>query len=89
MSAQISGLNQAARNANDGVSMIQTAESAYVEVGDMLQRMRQIAVQSASETYAASSRTALNLEWQALAKRLIVSQSNNMERIPITRWYSW
>ena len=66
MSAQISGLNQAARNANDGVSMIQTAESAYVEVGDMLQRMRQLAVQSASETYASSDRTALNLEWQAL-----------------------
>ena len=70
MSAQISGLNQAARNANDGVSMIQTAESAYVEVGDMLQRMRQIAVQSASETYAASDRTALNLEWQALAEEI-------------------
>ena len=66
MSAQISGLNQAARNANDGVSMIQTAESAYVEVGDMLQRMRELAVQSASETYASSDRTALNLEWQAL-----------------------
>ena len=70
MSAQISGLNQAARNANDGVSMIQTAESAYVEVGDMLQRMRQIAVQSASETYAASDRTALNLEWQALQEEI-------------------
>ena len=70
MSAQISGLNQAARNANDGVSMIQTAESAYVEVGDMLQRMRQIAVQSASETYATSDRTALNLEWQALAEEI-------------------
>ncbi len=66
MSAQISGLSQAARNANDGVSMIQTAESAYVEVGDMLQRMRQLAVQSSSETYASSDRTALNLEWQAL-----------------------
>ena len=70
MSAQISGLSQAARNANDGVSMIQTAESAYVEVGDMLQRMRQIAVQSASETYAASDRTALNLEWQALQEEI-------------------
>ena len=77
MSAQISGLSQAARNANDGVSMIQTAESAYVEVGDMLQRMRQIAVQSASETYAASDRTALNLEWQALQEEIdrISSQS--------------
>ena len=48
MSAQISGLDQAARNANDGISMIQTAESAYIEVSDMLQRMRQLAIQAAS-----------------------------------------
>ena len=39
-SNQIAGLNQAARNANDGISMIQTAEGAYVEVGEMLQRMQ-------------------------------------------------
>ena len=70
MSSQITGLTQAARNANDGVSMIQTAEAAYVEVGDMLQRMREIAVQSASETYATSDRTALDLEWQALADEI-------------------
>jgi flagellin len=70
MSSQITGLTQAARNANDGVSMIQTAEAAYVEVGDMLQRMREIAVQSASETYANSDRTALDLEWQALADEI-------------------
>ena len=70
MSSQITGLSQAARNANDGVSMIQTAEAAYVEVGDMLQRMREIAVQSASETYATSDRTALDLEWQALADEI-------------------
>ena len=49
MSAQISGLDQAARNANDGISMIQTAESAYIEVSDMLQRMRQLAIQAASK----------------------------------------
>ena len=66
MASQITGLSQAARNASDGVSMIQTAESAYIEVGDMLQRMRQIAVQAASETYATSDRTALDLEFQAL-----------------------
>ena len=70
MASQITGLSQAARNANDGVSMIQTAEAAYVEVSDMLQRMRQIAVQSASETYAASDRTALDLEFQALADEI-------------------
>ena len=66
-SNQIAGLDQAARNANDGISMIQTAEGAYVEVGEMLQRMRQLAVQAASETYTTSDRTALDLEWQALA----------------------
>ena len=71
MSSQIQGLTQAARNANDGVSMIQTAESAYVEVGDMLQRMREIAVQSASETYATSDRTALDLEFQALQDEIV------------------
>ena len=65
-SNQIAGLDQAARNANDGISMIQTAEGAYVEVGDMLQRMRQLAVQAASETYTTSDRTALDLEFQAL-----------------------
>ena len=65
-SNQIAGLNQAARNANDGISMIQTAEGAYVEVGEMLQRMRQLAVQAASETYTTSDRSALDLEFQAL-----------------------
>ena len=71
MSSQIAGLNQASRNANDGVSMIQTAESAYVEVSDMLQRMREIAVQSASETYAAADRAALDLEFQALQDEIV------------------
>jgi flagellin len=71
MSSQIAGLNQASRNANDGVSMIQTAESAYVEVSDMLQRMREIAVQSASETYATADRAALDLEFQALQDEIV------------------
>ena len=66
MSAQISGLDQAARNANDGISMIQTAESAYIEVSDMLQRMRQLAIQAASETYGDVDRQALDLEYQQL-----------------------
>ena len=66
MSAQISGLDQAARNANDGISMIQTAESAYIEVSDMLQRMRQLAIQAASETYGNVDRQALDLEYQQL-----------------------
>ena len=68
---QIAGLNQAARNANDGISMVQTAEGAFIEVGDMLQRMRQLAVQAASETYAAADRKALDLEFQALANEIV------------------
>jgi flagellin len=68
---QIAGLNQAARNSNDGISMVQTAEGAFIEVGDMLQRMRQLAVQAASETYAAADRKALDLEFQALANEIV------------------
>ena len=68
---QIAGLNQAARNANDGISMVQTAEGAFIEVGDMLQRMRQLAVQAASETYAAADRKALDLEFQALTNEIV------------------
>ena len=69
-SNQIAGLNQAARNANDGISMVQTAEGAFVEIGDMLQRMRQLAVQAASETYTSSDREALDLEFQALSDEI-------------------
>ena len=75
-SNQIAGLDQAARNANDGISMIQTAEGAYVEVGEMLQRMRQLAVQAASETYTTSDRTALDLEFQALVDEVVTVADN-------------
>ncbi len=66
MTSQIRGLDQAVRNANDGVSMLQTADGAMVAVGDMLQRMREIAVQSSSDTNVTSDRTALNTEYSAL-----------------------
>jgi flagellin len=66
MTSQIRGLDQAVRNANDGVSMLQTADGALVAVTDMLQRMREIAVQSSSDTNVASDRTALNTEFAAL-----------------------
>lgn len=66
MTAQIRGLNQAVRNANDGISLIQTAEGALTEVSNMLQRMRELAVQSASDTNTSSDRTALNAEFVAL-----------------------
>jgi len=66
MAAQISGLNMAARNANDAMSMVQTIEGATGEINNMLIRMRELAVQSASGTYSASDRDALNLEFGAL-----------------------
>ena len=50
MNAQVRGLNVAARNANDGISLSQTAEGALSKIGDMLQRMRELAVQSANAT---------------------------------------
>ena len=62
MTSQIRGLNQAVRNANDGISMIQTAEGATKEVTNMLQRMRELAVQSANATNTGDDRTALQAE---------------------------
>ena len=66
MSAQVSGLNMAVRNANDAISMLQTIEGATKEITNMLGRMRELAVQSASGTYTSQDRTALDLEFGAL-----------------------
>lgn len=67
MTAQIRGLNQAVRNANDGISMIQTAEGATKEITNMLQRMRELAVQSNNGTYNdAADRASMDAEFQAL-----------------------
>jgi len=62
MTSQIRGLNQAARNANDGISLAQTAEGALGEIGNNLQRIRELAVQSANATNSASDRAALQAE---------------------------
>ncbi len=62
MTSQIRGMNQAIRNANDGISFAQTAEGALSEVTNMLQRVRELAVQSKSGTYSAADRTNLNVE---------------------------
>lgn len=61
---QIRGLNQAARNANDGISLAQTSESALAELSNNLQRIRELAVQSANATNSASDRAALDAEVQ-------------------------
>ena len=70
LTSQIRGLNQAVRNTNDGVSMIQTAEGATEQVTNMLQRMRELAVQASNDTNNASDRTYLNLEFQALTSQI-------------------
>ena len=67
MNAQVRGMNVAIRNANDGISLAQTAEGALGKIGDNLQRMRELAVQSANDTNGASDRTALDAEYQQLA----------------------
>src|SRR5690606_3330044 len=66
MTSQVRGMNQAIRNANDGISLAQTAEGALNEVTNMLQRIRELAVQSASGTYSGDDRTKLNTEVTAL-----------------------
>jgi len=68
--SQIRGLDQATRNANDGVSLLQTAEGALSEVENSLQRMRELAVQSKNGTYNSSDRASLQDEFQALASEI-------------------
>lgn len=62
MTSQVRGLNQATRNANDGISLAQTAEGALVETTNALQRIRELAVQSANDTNSSSDRSALQAE---------------------------
>ena len=66
MTSQISGLNVAVRNANDAISMVQTADGAMIEMGNMLQRMRELAVQGATGTNSPTDVTALQTEFTAL-----------------------
>ena len=70
MTAQIRGLNQAARNANDGISLAQTAEGALQESTNILQRMRELAVQSANDTNTTSDRASLQAEVAQLKSEL-------------------
>ncbi|TYP00174.1 flagellin [Geothermobacter ehrlichii] len=70
MTAQIRGLNQAARNANDGISLAQTAEGALQESTNILQRMRELALQSANETNSSSDRKSLQAEVSQLVSEL-------------------
>ncbi len=67
MNSQVKGLNVAIRNANDAISLSQTAEGALGKVGENLQRMRELAVQAANGTNSTADRTTLNEEYTALA----------------------
>jgi flagellin len=70
MSSQINGTTQAARNANDGISLAQTAEGDLTQISTNLQRMRDLSVQSANATNSASDRAALNNEVQSLSQEI-------------------
>ena len=70
MTSQIRGLNQAARNSNDGISLAQTAEGALQETTNILQRMRELAVQSANDTNSSSDRTSLQAEVNQLKQEM-------------------
>lgn len=70
MTAQIRGLNQAARNANDGISLAQTAEGAMQEVTNNLQRIRELAVQAANDSNTTADRKSLNAEVRQLVSEI-------------------
>ncbi|MFG0600631.1 flagellin [Delftia sp. WSY_4] len=78
MNTQVRGLTVAARNANDGISLAQTAEGALGKVGDMLQRMRELAVQAGNATNSKSDRQALQSEVSQLASEIdrVAKQTN-------------
>jgi flagellin len=70
MTSQVRGLDQAVRNANDGISLIQTAEGALEESTNILQRMRELSIQSANGTYSEGNRSTLNAEVKQLVAEL-------------------
>jgi flagellin len=84
MNSQIKGMNVAARNANDGISMSQTAEGALGKVGDALQRMRELAIQARNATNSCSDKESLDKEFQQLNMeigRVLASTTFNGKRI--------
>ena len=84
MTAQVRGMNVAVRNANDGISMAQTAEGALGKTGEILQRMRELAVQSSNATNSVSDKASLDSEFGELAKevqRVFASTTFNGRKI--------
>jgi len=70
MTAQINGLNNAIRNANDGISLLQTADGALSETSSLLQRMRELAVLAVNDTYSSTQKTAMSTEYVALGVQI-------------------
>jgi len=70
MTAQINGLNAAVKNANDSISMLQTADGALNETSSMLQRMRELAVLSVNDTYSTTQKTAMATEFNQLSSEI-------------------
>ncbi len=84
MRTQIAGLDQASRNAADGISVIQTAEGALVEVEAMLQRMRELAVQSANGTYTTDDRVAIQAEIDQLSEEITrIGKNTEFNTMPL------
>lgn len=82
--SQINGLAQAQRNANDGISLAQTAEGAFSTIGDNLQRLRELAVQSSNATNSSSDRQALQSEVSQLTSEIDrVAQSTNFNGVKL------
>ncbi len=77
MNAQVRGMNVAIRNANDAISLAQTAEGALGKLSDMMQRMRELAVQAANATNDAGDRANLDAEYQALAEEVTRTVSSS------------
>src|SRR3546814_14581371 len=76
MTSQIRGMNQGVRNANDGISMAQTAEGALDEVTNMLQRIRELAVQASNGTYSTDDLTNIKAEVTELQSQITSITSN-------------
>jgi flagellin len=76
MTSQIRGLNQAVRNANDALSMVQTAEGALGEVENMLQRMRELSIQASNDSYSDAQRGYAKTEFDALASQIKAVNDN-------------
>jgi len=84
MTSQINGLNMAVRNANDAISMVQTADGALIEIEAMLQRMRELTVQGASGTYSSTDIGALAKEFEGLRDEIFrIGQNTQFNSKPL------